>query len=72
MYLFPLLERHYHWMAYPRSTDVALNGGSIETTEDDRTAEERRPKLRTILDISWEAHFEHSNDRARYKSDFRE
>lgn len=59
-------------MTYQSSTDVALNGGNIETTEDDRMADERQPKLRTILDISWEAHFEHSNDRAGYKSDFRE
>ena len=57
---------------YQSSRDVALNGRNREKSKDDRVAEKRHPKLRTILDISWGAHFEHNNDRARYKPDFRE
>lgn len=35
-------------------------------------AEERHPKLKTTLDTSLEVHFKRSNDKARYKSDFKE
>lgn len=57
---------------YQSSRNVASNGRDREKTKDDSVAEKRHPKLRTILDISWEARVEHNNDRARYKPDFRE
>lgn len=43
---------------YQSSRDVALDGRDREKTKDDSVAEKRSPKLRKILDISWEAHFE--------------